>query len=144
MPNVSFSTKIPDSYGETVTSNFTIDLDAIPADIRDQYTLRSLVIDMQKVFRKMKPEQVRALNNTTVSYEMAKTRFAKVRVTDEQAAVMSLERAKVDPVYRAQLRAALDLAEIKGIQLPDPNVPSEDLPDAEMDDLDPEHDNELE
>ena len=119
MPTVSFNTKIPDSYGETVTSNFTIDLDAIPTDVRNQYTLRSLVIDLQKVFRKMKPEQVRALNGTIVSYLMAKTRFAKVHVTDEQAAVMSLERAKVDPEYKAKLLAEL-LAD------DDPNVPSED------------------
>ena len=121
MPNVSFSTKIPDSYGETVTSNFSMDLDAIPQDVRDQYALRSWIIDVQKVFRKMKPEQVRALNNTKVNWEMAKTRFAKVHVTDEQAMQMSLQRAKTDPEYKAKLLASLRDGDIN---LPDP---TEDL-----------------
>ena len=108
MPNnVSFNTSIPDSDGVKVASNFTIDLDAMPSNIRDEYTLRSLIIDLQKVFRKMQPEQVRALNGTAVSYLMAKTRFAKVHVTDEQAMQMSLQRAKTDPEYKAKLLAEL-------------------------------------
>ena len=122
MPNnVSFNTSIPDSDGVKVASNFTIDLDAMPSNIRDEYTLRSLIIDLQKVFRKMKPEQVQALNGTAVSYLMAKTRFAKVHVTDEQAMQMSLQRAKTDPEYKAKLLASLRDGDIK---LPDP---TEDL-----------------